>query len=68
MVEQVFLPMGEVWAMHNADAQCTVGGEGKPKGREEFLFLNFSCLAIDMNFISQFSGIGTAEYPSGKIN
>ena len=38
--------------MHNADAQCTVGGEGRPKGRKEFLCLNFSCLAINMNFIS----------------
>ena len=47
MVEQVFLPVGEVWSTHNADTQCTVGGEGKPKGREEF-FLKFllSCHKI----------------------
>lgn len=38
--------------MHNADTQCTVRGEGRTKGRKEFLCLNFSCLAINMNFIS----------------
>ena len=38
--------------MHNADTQCTAGGERRPKGREEFLHLNFSCLPINMNFIS----------------
>ena len=42
MVEQVFLLMGEVLLMRNADTQCTVGGERRPKGREEFLCLNFS--------------------------
>ena len=53
MVEQVFLLMGEVWSMHNAHTQGTVRGEGRPKRREELLGLNFSCLAINMNFISQ---------------
>ena len=37
MAEQVFLLTGKVWSMHNADTQCTVRGEGRPKGREEFL-------------------------------
>ena len=46
MVEQVFLLMAEVWLMHNADTPCTVGEVRRPKGREEFLCLNFSCLAI----------------------
>ena len=50
MVEQVFLLMREDWSMHNADTQCTVGGEGRPKGREEFLCLNLSCLAIKHEF------------------
>ena len=27
MVEQVFLPMGEVWWTHNANTQCTVQEE-----------------------------------------
>ena len=52
MVEQVFLLMEEVWSVHNVDTQYTVGREERPKGRE-FLCLNFSCLAINMNFISQ---------------
>ena len=48
MVKQVFLPMGEVWWMHNADAQCTVQGEGRPKGKEEFFMFKFflSCHKI----------------------
>ena len=46
MVEQVFLPMGEVWSMGNTDTRCTVWGEGRSKGREAFLCLNFSCLTI----------------------
>ena len=50
IVEQVFLLMGEVRSMHNADTQCTVRGEGRPKGREEFLCLNFSCLAVKHEF------------------
>ena len=50
MVEQVFLLMGEVWSMHDVDTQCTVKGERRPEGREEFLCLNFSCLAIKYEF------------------
>ena len=46
MVEQEFLPMGKVWSVHNADTQCTLWGERRPKGREKFLCLNFSCLAM----------------------
>ena len=53
MVEQVFLLMGEVWVMHNAGTQCRVGDEGRPKVREEFLCLNFSCLDTNKSFISQ---------------
>ena len=45
MVEQVFLPMGEVWLTHNADTRCTVRRE-RSKGRENFLCLNLSCLAL----------------------
>ena len=50
MVEQVFLPMGEVWSMHKADTQSTVWGERRPKSREEVLCLNFSCLAVKYEF------------------
>ena len=42
IVEQVFLLMGKLWSMHNADTQCIVRGERKPKGRENFLGLTFS--------------------------
>ena len=37
MVEQVFLQVGEVWSMHNADTQCKVGGERRSKGRDFFV-------------------------------
>ena len=52
MVEQVFLLMGEgeVWSVPNADTQCTVRGVRRPKGREEVLCSNFSCLAIKYEF------------------
>ena len=50
MVEQVFLLMGEVWSMHNADTHCTLEGREGPKGRENFLCLKFSCLAIKYEF------------------
>ena len=50
MVEQVFLPMGEVWSMPNADTQCIVRGERRPKGREKCICLNFSHLAIKYDF------------------
>lgn len=44
MAAQVFLPMERVWLMHNADAQCTVQEEKRPKGQGEFLFTFFlSC-------------------------
>ena len=36
--------------MRNVDTQCTVRGERRPKGREHFLCLNFSCLAIKYEF------------------
>ena len=45
----VFLPMGEVWWVHNADTLCTEQGERKPEGRE-LLCLNFPCLAIKYEF------------------
>ena len=50
MVEQVFLPMREVCSMHNVGTQHTVRGERRPKGRENFSCLNFSCLAIKYEF------------------
>ena len=36
MVEQVFLPMGEVWSMHKADTQCTVEGKEEAEGQRTF--------------------------------
>ena len=36
--------------MRNAHTQCTVRGERRPKGREELLCLDFSCLAIKYEF------------------
>ena len=50
MVEQVFLSMGEVWSVHNANTYYTVEGEQSLMDREEFLCLNFSCLAIKYEF------------------
>ena len=41
MAEQVFLLMAEVWLMTNADTQCTVQGDGMPKGREEIFMLKY---------------------------
>lgn len=34
-VEQAFLPMAEVWLMHNADTQCIVGGREEDKGQRK---------------------------------
>ena len=48
MVEQVFLPTQMVWWMQNVDAQCKA--ERRPKGRENFVCLNFSYLAIKYEF------------------
>lgn len=41
IVEQVFPLMRQVWLMHDADIQSTVGGEGTPKGRKEFFTFKF---------------------------
>ena len=46
MVEQVFLTMDNIWSIYNADIQCTVGGREEAKGRDKFLCLNVSSLAI----------------------
>lgn len=50
MVEEVFLPTGEIWSMQDANTQCIVRGNRRPKGREEFLWLNLSCLVIRYEF------------------
>ena len=36
MIEQVFLPLGEVWSMHNIDTQCTVEERVEVKGQRKF--------------------------------
>ena len=41
MVEEVFLPMREVWSMYNADIQCSMGREGA-KMQRRMLMLKFS--------------------------
>ena len=54
MVELVFLPMGEVWLIHNADTQCTVGGERRTKGRRIFTFKFFlSCDKYEFYFTEE---------------
>lgn len=35
-VKWVFLPMGEVWSMHNANTQCRVEGREEAKGQRKF--------------------------------
>ena len=52
IVEQVFPLMRQVWSMHNADIQSTVGGEGTPKGRKEFFTFKFFLSYRSTNFIS----------------
>ena len=41
MAEQVFLLMGEVWSMHNADTQCTIGEREKNKGQGKCFMFKF---------------------------
>ena len=53
VVEQVCLPLGEVWPLLNADTPCPVR-ERRPKGREEFFCFSFSCLAIIEEFLLSF--------------
>ena len=36
MVEQVFPLRGEVWSMHKADTQCTVGKRGGQRAGKNF--------------------------------
>ena len=40
--------------IHNANTQFIVGGERRPKGREELMF-KYSCLAIIVEFY--FTGV-----------
>lgn len=49
MFEQVFLLVGEVWSIYNADTQCTAERKEKAKGQRKFLCLNL-CLAIKYEF------------------
>ena len=59
MVEQVFLPIEEVWSIqiHNAQGE----EERRPKGREIFLCLNLSYLAIKYEFY--FALLNIFQYP-----
>ena len=39
LVDQVFLPMGKLWSMHNGDTQCTVEGREEAKGQITFFYV-----------------------------
>lgn len=41
VVEKVFLPMGEVWSMHEADSQYTVEGREEAKGQRKICTFKF---------------------------
>ena len=49
IVEQLFLLMGEVWVMHNTDAQYAQV-ERDCRRADNFLCVNFSCLAKKYEF------------------
>ena len=40
-LNRCFLLMGELLLMHDANTQCTVGGERRPKGKEKFFMFKF---------------------------
>ena len=53
MVKQVFLLMGEVWSMHNANTVHDVrvrGAEKGVKGQRRIFMFKFFCLAIKHEF------------------
>ena len=50
--EQVFLPMGEVWMLHNADTQFTVRKRGQ-RAEKKFYVKIFLVMSQNMSFISQ---------------
>lgn len=43
----------ELWLMCNADVHCTLGREGgDPNKQKDSFIFNFSCPALNINFIS----------------
>lgn len=68
VVEPVFLLMGEVCVMPIADTRCTVRGEGRPKGREDFLFKYLWSCHKNMTFISQRYGMETVVLALGPTD
>ena len=54
VVEQAFLPLGEVWSMCDADTQCTgeKSKETKEQGHFLMFFHSFVALPQNVNFIS----------------
>ena len=39
------------WLTHNTDARCILEGREKPKWAEKTLCLNFSCFALNYEFL-----------------
>ena len=50
MVEQLFLPIGEVWSLNNAEIQGMVGEREEAKRQTNVSCLNFSYLGIQYEF------------------
>ena len=50
--EQVFLPMGEVWMLHNAGTQFTVRKRGQ-RAEKKFYVKIVLVMPQNMSFISQ---------------
>ena len=50
MIEQLFLPVGEVWWMHNEVMQCTEEGRREAKMQRKKMLNFFSCFAIKYEF------------------
>ena len=54
--------MQEVWYRHNADTQCIVLGERRPKGREIFLFKFFLSFHKDEFYFIQIMYLIVSSY------
>ena len=50
MFEQVFLLMGEVWSIYNADTQCTAERKEKAKGQRKIFMFKLCLSSIRYEF------------------